>query len=215
MPTSTRISLRQEIAAKLYGSDTFLTGTATGAGSTTTMVDTKLISTIAGVNQYVGYWLYCDTTTASAAPEGEARMVSQYAPSTGTLTFDPAFTVAVGTGTAATYELHPVLHPDRISEAINWALEFGSNEAYAAIAQADDDTTTNAIYDRDILIEGALYYLKQGWSHDSRLDAARRMELTEQWRQHYESWTRGLRELANYRRPVLVSEGGSRGMGNG
>jgi len=207
MPTSTRIAIRQAIAAKLYGSDTFLTGTATAAGSTTTMVDTKLVSTVAGANQYVGYWLYCDTTTASAAPEGEARMVSQYAPSTGTLTVDPAFTVAVGTGTAATYELHPVLHPDRLNEAINWALEFGSNEAYAAIAQADDDTTTNAIYDLDILMEGALYYLKQGWSHDQRLDPERRAELTEQWQQHYENWKRGLAELVGYRRPTLVAEG--------
>src|SRR3990167_8062907 len=205
MPTSTRISLRQEIASKLYGSDTFLTGTATAAGTTSTMVDTKLISTVAGSNQYVGYWLYCDSTTASAAPEGEARMVSQYAPSTGTLTVDPIFTVALGTGTAATYELHPVLHPDRLDEAINWAQEFGSNEALAAVS--DDDATTSDFLDRDLLIQGVLYRVKQGWSHDPSLSVARRVELTEQWQGHWEAFNTGL-DLLGYRRPALVAAGG-------
>ena len=207
MPTASRMSLRQAIASKLYGNDTFLTGTATGAGSTTTMVDTKLISTMVAADSYVGYWLYIDTTTADAAPAKEARMVSQFDRTTGTVTVDPAFTAIPGTVLVATYELHPVLHPNRIDEAINWALEFGSNEAYAAIADADDEITTSAIYDRDILMEGALYYLKQGWAHDPGLDPNRRAELTEQWQRHHESWKRGLSELVGYRRPTLVTGG--------
>ena len=205
MPQTSRLLVRQAVAARLYVYDTFLTGTATAAGSTTTMVDTKLISSMAGANQFERYWLYCDSTTASAAPEGEARMVSSYDPATGTLTVDPGFTVALGTGTAATYELHPVLHPDRINEAINWAQEFGSNEALAAVT--DDDATTSDFLDRDLLIQGVLYRVKQGWSHDPSLSVARRVELTEQWQGHWEAFNTGI-DLLGYRRPALVAAGG-------
>src|SRR3990172_6067133 len=148
MPTTSRLSLRQQVASVLHGSDTFLTGTV-ASGSASTAVVTALISTMAGANQFVGYWLYIDAA-ADAAPEGEARMVKEYNPVNGTLTVDPDFTAAPAA--SDTFELHPVLHPDRINEAINWALEFGANEAYAAIT--DDDLTSSPIYDRDILVQG-------------------------------------------------------------
>ncbi len=197
MPTSSRIVLRQELAQRLYGSESFLTGTNTGA-SATTMTDVTLKSDIAGAGHFVGYWLYCDAA-GDAAPEGEARMVTQYDPANGILTVDPVFSAALAS--ADTYELHPKLHPDRLNEAVNWALEFGSNNAYAEIT--DDDATTSPIYDAEILIEGALYYLKQGMSREEGLGKDRRVELTEQWRQHFDNWVGSLETLIGYKLPEL------------
>jgi hypothetical protein len=189
MATASRLTLRQELAQRLHGSEAFLTGSATAAGSVTTLVDSALISTTLSNNHFVGYWLHIDSHDSDAAPEGEVRMVSQYANATGTLTVDPAFTAAPASSTNATYELHPKFHPDRLNEALNWALEVGSNNAYAAIT---DDDASSAIYDKEVLIEGALYYLKQGMSREEGLGRDRRVELTEQWRQHFENWMEAL-----------------------
>ena len=197
MPTDSRIILRQELAQRLYGSESFLTGTNTGA-STSTMTDVTLISTVAGANHFVGHWLFIHEA-GDAAPEGEARMVSQYDPATGVLTVDPVFTAALAS--SDDYELHPKLHPDRLNEALNWALEFGSNGGYAAIT--DDDATTSAIYDKEILLEGALYYLKQGMAREEHLSSARRGELTDQWQSHFANWMGGLETLIGYKLPDL------------
>lgn len=197
MPTDSLIVLRQETAQRLYGSESFLTGTNSGT-SATTLTDVTLISTVAGANHLVGHWLYIDAAD-DAAPEEEARMVSQYAPATGVLTVDPVFTAALANGD--TYELHPKLHPERIDEAINWALEFGSNNAFASIT--NDDLTSSPIYDKEILIEGALYYLKQGMAREEHLSQARRTELTEQWQKHFDNWMDALELLIGYRLPEL------------
>ena len=164
MPTSSRIVLRQELAQRLYGSESFLTGEV-DSGTTTTLVDALLISTVAGANHFVGHWVFIHEA-GDAAPEEQARMVSQYNPVNGTLTFDPAFTTNAP-ASGDDYELHPKLHPDRLNEALNWALEFGSNGGFAAIT--DDDLTTSVIYDKEILMEGALYYLKQGMAREEHL----------------------------------------------
>jgi len=201
MPTASRATMRKELAQLLYTNQPFLTGSATAAGSTTTLVDSNLVSTQAGNLNLVRYWLYIDSFAADAAPEGEARMVSQFAPATGTLTVDPAFTAAPSSASSATYELHPRLHPDRLNEALNWALEVGSKFGYAAIT--DDDLTTSAIYDKQILYQGALYYVKQGMSHDPDLTSDRVGELTEQWQQHYRNWQMRLETFLNYTLPKL------------
>ncbi len=185
MATASRITLRQELAQRLHGSESFLTGTNTGT-SATTMTDVTLISTTLSANHFVSYWLYCDSA-GDAAPEGETRMVTQYDPANGILTVDPVFSAALAN--SDTYELHPKLHPDRLNEAINWALEFGSNNAYAEIT---DDDASSAIYDKEVLIEGALYYLKQGMAREEGLGRDRRVELTEQWRQHFDNWMEAL-----------------------
>lgn len=198
MPTEAPLVLRQELAQRLYGSESFLTGNQTGT-SDTTLTDVTLISTVAGANHFVGYWLFIFQAD-DAAPEGEARMVSQYAPATGVLTVDPVFSVALATGDD--YELHPKLHPDRLNEAINWALEFGSNGGFASIA-GNDDLTTAAIYDKEILLEGALYYLKQGMAREEHLSTARRGELNDQWQTHFANWMGGLETLIGYKLPEL------------
>lgn len=201
MPTDSRIVLRQELAQRLHGSESFLTGSATAGGSTTTLVDSSLISTVAGANKFTGYWLFIDSFNADAAPEGQARMVTEYDPATGTLTVDPAFTVAPASTSSATYELHPKLHPDRLNEALNWALEFGSNNAYVEIT--DDDDATSAIYDKEILIEGALYYIKQGMAREEGLSTSVRSDLTQQWQQHFDRWMESLETLIGYKLPEL------------
>ena len=197
MPTDSRIVLRQELAQRLYGSESFLAGTNTGT-SASTMTDVTLISTVAGANKFASYWLYIDEDS-DAAPEGEARMVTEYDPATGVLTVDPDFSVALAS--SATYELHPKLHPDRLNEAINWALEFGSNNAYAEIT--DDDLTSSPIYDKEILMEGALYYLKQGMSREPGLSTPVRSDLTQQWQQHFDRWVESLETLIGYKLPEL------------
>lgn len=206
MPTASRLNLRKQLAQRLYGADSFLTGAATAAGSTTTLVDSGLISTMLGANELIGYWLYIDSLAADAAPEGQARQVVSYAPSTGTLTVDPAFTAAPTSVSAATYELHPKLHPDRLTEAINWALQFGSHNAYPSIT--DDDLTTSAIYDKEILLEGGLYYVKQAMAREKGLPDEVIVDLTKQWQAHYERWTRGLADFENYQFPQLVTREG-------
>jgi hypothetical protein len=184
----------------LYGSESFLTGTNTGT-SASTLTDVTLKSTVAGANQFVGHWLYIDEDS-DAAPEEEARMVTEYDPANGILTVDPDFSAALASG--ATYELHPKLHPDRLNEAINWALEFGSNNAYAEIT--DDDATTSAIYDKEILIEGALYYVRQGMSREEGLSTSVRSDLTQQWQQHFDRWMESLETLIGYKLPELQEE---------
>lgn len=201
MPTASRATMRKELAQLLYVRDPFLTGSATAAGTTATLVDSNLVSTQAGNLNLVRYWLYIDSMAADAAPEGEARMVSQFAPVTGTLTVDPVFTAAPSSASSATYELHPRLHPDRLNEALNWSLEVGSRFGYAAIT--DDDLTSSAIYDKQILYQGALYYVKQGMCHDPDLDASRLQELTQQWQQHYRNWEERLEAFLNYSLPKL------------
>ena len=196
MPTDSRIVLRQELAQRLHGSESFLTGTNSGA-SASTLTDVTLISTVAGANKFTSYWLYIDEAT-NAAPEGEARMVTQYDPATGILTVDPNFSAALAN--ADTYELHPKLHPDRLNEALNWALEFGSNNAYAEIT---DDDATSAIYDKEILIEGALYYIKQGMAREEGLSTSVRSDLTQQWQQHFDRWLESLETLIGYKLPEL------------
>ena len=126
-------------------------------------------------------------------------MVSQYDPATGKLTVDPVWTAAPAA--SDDYELHPKLHPDRLNEALNWALEFGSNNAYAAIT--DDDATTSAIYDKEILLEGAQYYLKQGMAREEHLSSPRRTELTQQWQTHFDNWMGSLETLIGSKLPEL------------
>src|SRR3972149_4978025 len=73
------------------------TGIAT-SGSTTTIVDTgSLKSSQYNSSEWVGGWarISKDAGGAAAAPEAEKSPITTYAPSTGTITVDPALTAAV------------------------------------------------------------------------------------------------------------------------
>jgi len=107
----TREQIRRSIAANL---DQPPSGTATGNGSTTTLLDTNYIG---GDDEFNGGWL----VFTSGTNDGLIRRVTDYATSTGTLTFKPAATAS--TATNDTYEFwRSEYPPDRIHEFINQAL---------------------------------------------------------------------------------------------
>ena len=100
LPTIERLN-RFDILSKFLRENRSLGGygTATG-GSATTIVDTgKLKTTQAPTTDWVGGWarLAYDAGGAAAAPEGEIKPISAYAPSTGTITID-TYTTAVAVG---------------------------------------------------------------------------------------------------------------------
>jgi hypothetical protein len=85
-------------------------GTATGGG-TTTIVDTgRLKSTQRTTNDIVGGWarIALNANSVGAAPEGQVRAITTYAPSTGTVTVD-AF--SSGVAVSDLYELWYLLNP--------------------------------------------------------------------------------------------------------
>jgi len=94
-------------------------GTATG-GSTTTIVDTgRLQSTQYNSDDWVGGWarIAYDSGGAAAAPETEMRPITTYAPSTGTITVNPAFSAAPASGD--TYQLWRNPHPQEVLDALD------------------------------------------------------------------------------------------------
>jgi len=107
----TREQIRRSIAANL---DQPPSGTATGNGSTTTLLDTNYIG---GDDEFNGGWL----VFTSGTNDGLIRRVTDYASSTGTFTFKPAATAS--TATNDTYEYwRAEFPPDRIHEFINQAI---------------------------------------------------------------------------------------------
>jgi hypothetical protein len=72
------------------------TSTATG-GSTSSIVDTKLINTSADDSWKDGV-AFLSTTTDGLAPQGEYKRISAFAASTGTLTLESTVTATVGSG---------------------------------------------------------------------------------------------------------------------
>lgn len=94
-------------------------GTATG-GSATTLIDTnELLSTQYNSNQWVGGWLQIvrDAGGAGAAPEGESRPITTYAPATGTITVNPGFSVAPAAGDSYIVWNYP--NANKILELVN------------------------------------------------------------------------------------------------
>ena len=107
----TREQIRRSIAANL---DQPPSGTATGNGSTTTLLDTNYIG---GDDEFNGGWL----VFTSGSNDGLIRRVTDYASSTGTFTFKPAATAS--TATNDTYEYwRAEFPPARIHEIINQAI---------------------------------------------------------------------------------------------
>ena len=107
----TREQIRRSIAANL---DQPPSGTATGNGSTTTLLDTNYIG---GDDEFNGGWL----VFTSGSNDGLIRRVTDYASSTGTFTFKPAATAS--TATNDTYEYwRAEFPPDRIHEFINQSI---------------------------------------------------------------------------------------------
>ena len=98
-------------------------GTVT-SGSTTTLLDTtKLKSTQFSADEKTGAWarISIDAGGAAAAPELEISPVTTYAPSTGTITFNPAMTVAPAAGDV--YQLWRYVHPQEVLDTLDQILQ--------------------------------------------------------------------------------------------
>jgi hypothetical protein len=107
----TREQLRRSIAANL---DQSPASSATGNGSTTTLVDANYIG---GDDEFNGGWI----VFTSGTNDGLIRRVTDYASSSGTFTFKPAATAS--TASSDTYEYWRAEYPpERIHEFINQAI---------------------------------------------------------------------------------------------
>ncbi len=94
----------------------FATGSVTG-GTTVTLVDsTNLLDPLASADSYRTHWLLMTSGTL----DGELRKVMGYAPATGTLTVNRAYSTAPSA--SDTYELHGTLSPEDLRTCINQAL---------------------------------------------------------------------------------------------
>ena len=104
----TREQIRRSIASNL---DQLPEGTASGNGSTTTLLDNTLLG---GDDHYNGWWI----VFTSGTNDGSIRRITDYTASTGTLTWTPV--VAASTATSNTYELwESHFPPKRIHDLIN------------------------------------------------------------------------------------------------
>jgi hypothetical protein len=128
MSDVTRAILRQRFAGHI---GVYETGTATG-GSTTTLADTDRIEPDA---YWTNFYLEVVTTTDSAAPEGEIRLITGHDQATGTLSVSPAFSAAAGA--LDTYALWSV----RPTQA-DWAIDAGVRAAARGWYEEKTDTTT-------------------------------------------------------------------------
>jgi len=104
-------------------------GTATGSGSTTTIVDASLTTVIGGDDDHIGKWI----VFTSGSNDGDIARVTNYVASSTTLTFVAGAGVTVGASTAAsdTYELWDSdFPPTRIHDFINQAIMDVTGHAY-------------------------------------------------------------------------------------
>ena len=122
-PTTTRKNIRQKAIKRLYRGHYPIVSTNTGAGTTTTLVDSEL-GPNGVVEDFLRSWIYVPVAPADNSPvAGFTARVTNFTPSTNTLTFTPATT---GDGTDETgmeYELHYKWHPRRIHDAIDFIME--------------------------------------------------------------------------------------------
>jgi len=136
MPTiqgRTRKQLRQSIG---YNLGAMRIGTATGTGSTTTLVDASLTTVIGGNDDHIGKWI----VFTSGNNDGDIARVTDYVASTTTLTFVADAGVTVGTSTASsdTYELWDMDYsPSMIHEMINQAVIDATGHVYDPVEKLD------------------------------------------------------------------------------
>ena len=119
MATTTRALMRQTLSQYL-GDEQGLSLSTSGAGSTTTVVDSLLKNFLGGADDDFFIDYYVIITKSGHTAEGQIRIVSDYVASSGTLTVQSAFTAT--TGSSTNYELHRI-DPTAKHNALNRALE--------------------------------------------------------------------------------------------
>jgi len=116
----TRAQLRQSIG---YNLGAIQVSSASGTGSTTTIVDNTLVG---GDDNHIGKWVVFNDVSASTV---EISRVSDYVASTTTLTVSPAF--ANASVANDTYELWDDIYPPlRVEDFINQAILDATGHAY-------------------------------------------------------------------------------------
>ena len=157
---ATLIQYRQA-AAKLAGR--FMEGTFdSSGGSTTTGVDTQLISSISQDDLHTDKWLFIP---AGAAAD-QVRIVTTYAPSTGTLTVDAVVSSAT-IYNSKTYELHGFLDPTTGTRGAGVGWTDMINEALKRIMIEEEFTLTpTALQTRHDLTTGQTWLTEPEWVRD-------------------------------------------------
>ena len=123
----TRAQLRQSIG---YNLGAIYVSSASGTGSTTTIVDNTLRG---GDDNHNGKWVVFNDASVSTV---EASRVSDYVSSTTTLTVSPAF--ANASVADDTYELwDDIYSPTRIDDLINQAIIDATGQAYDPVEKLD------------------------------------------------------------------------------
>ena len=120
-------------------------GTSTGAGGTTTIVDSGLASTLKHARTYYG--MFFRNNEALHADVGDVQRCADFAKSTGTVTLDAPYTSALGSGKA--YQASS-FHFDRITDWVNEALRQNKylERAYLSLAlNADFEAITTTAPD--------------------------------------------------------------------
>jgi hypothetical protein len=116
----TRAQLRQSVG---YNLGAVYVSSASGTGSTTTIVDNTLTG---GDDNYIGKWVVFNDVSASTV---EVSRVSDYTASTTTLTVSPAF--ANASVANDTYELwDDIYQPARIEDLMNQSILDATGHAY-------------------------------------------------------------------------------------
>ena len=116
----TRAQLRQSVGYNLGAVDV---SSASGTGSTTTIVDNTLTG---GDDNYIGKWVVFNDVSASTV---EVSRVSDYTASSTTLTVSPAF--ANSSVANDTYELwDDIYQPARIEALMNQSILDATGHAY-------------------------------------------------------------------------------------
>jgi len=130
----TRAQLRQSIG---YNLGAIYVSSASGTGTTTTIVDNTLIG---ADDNHIGKWVIFNDASASTV---ETSRVSDYTSSSTTLTVSPAFALAPVAND--TYELwDDIYSPARIDDLINQAVLDATGHAYDPVEKLDlhtDGTT--------------------------------------------------------------------------
>lgn len=175
----TKDAIRDIVRQRFYADRPFLSGTV-DSGSTTTLVDATLGQGMVGEPTFIGVYVYIDDTTDDLAPEGERSRVKEFTRSSGTLTVDPAFSVAPAASDL--YELYyDGLHEGTFDNAINDAIRIGTDDAVSSFS---DDTTAQTALSDDTVAQGALWLLFQAKS--ARLSGENKNEALTLSQQHRE-----------------------------
>jgi len=131
----TRAQLRQSIG---YNLGAVYVSSASGNGSTTTIVDNTLIG---ADDNHNGKWVIFNDANGTS---GQVTRVSDYTSSTTTLTLSPA--VAAITATSDTYELwDDIYSPARIDDLINQAILDATGHAYDPVEKLDLHTDGSSL----------------------------------------------------------------------